>query len=210
MSFATMTVKSLKLIKVWKTNKLDPFYRYKWDIELKWVRNVQRFSSLIQTSVSVVLNCFVLSSVWKNLSSERNLVQVFKLFCKSKDFIELHFAIDVTFQVSSSKHLRYHLMIIKFCLAIAAKSPTAYKEIWLNQQKGSGILVLPSQRTLRDYRDYIRPQRGFNPETVNEWTSKTQDFTDMERFTVLLFDEMKVQKHLVWDKNTGNLLVYIL
>ena len=191
-------------------NKLDPFYRYKWDIELKWVRNIQKFSSLIQISVSVVLNCFVLSSVWKNLWSERNLAQVFKLFCQSKDFIELHLAIHVTFQVSSSKHLRCHPMITKFCLAIAVKSPTAYEKIRLNQQKGSGILVVPSQRTLRDCRNYIRPQRRFNPEVVNKLNSKTQDFTDVECFIVLLLDEMKVEEDLVWDKNTGNLLFYIL
>ena len=150
-----MTVKLIKLIKVWKMNKLDPFYRYKWDIELKWVRNVQRFASVIQIFVFVVLNCFVSSLVWKNLWSERNFAKVFKLFCESKNFIELHLAIDVTFQVSTSKHLRYHPMIIKFCLTIAAISPTAYEEIWLNQQKGSGILVRPSQRTLGDYRNTL-------------------------------------------------------
>ena len=95
-------------------------------------------------------------------------------------------------------------------MAIAAKSPTAYEEIRLNQQKGSGILILSSQRTLRDYRNYIGPQCGFNPEVVNELTSKTQDFTDMKRFTILLFDEMKVHKDLVCDKNSGNLLRCIL
>ena len=61
---------------------------------------------------------------------------MFKLFFQSKDFVERHVAIDETsFQVSSSKHLRYHPMIMKFCLAIAGKSPTAYEEIRLNQQK---------------------------------------------------------------------------
>ena len=45
---------------------------------------------------------------------------------------------------------------------------------------------------------------------MNELTSKTQDFAEIERFTVLLFDEMKVQEDLAWDKNTGNLLCYIL
>ena len=93
-------------------------------------------------------------------------------------------------------------------MAIATKSPTPYEEIWLNQQKGSEIPILLSQRTLRDYRNYIKPQRGFNPKRVNKLT-RTQDFTDMERFTVLLFDEMKVQEDLVWVKNTGNLQLYI-
>ena len=101
-------------------------------------------------------------------------------------------------------------MIRKFCLGIAAKSTTPYEEIPLNQEKGSGILFLPSQRTVRCYRNYIRPQRGFIPDVVNELTSKTYDFAEIERFTVLLFDEMKVQEDLVWDENTGNLLRYIL
>ena len=81
----------------------------------------------------------------------------------------------------------------------------------MNQQKVSGTIVLQSQRTLRDYRNYIRPQQhGFNPEVVNELTSKTQDFSDMECFPLLLFDEMKVRGDLVLDKNTGNLVFYIL
>ena len=140
----------------------------------------------------------------------RNFVQVFKLLCQSKELIDLHLAIDVTFQVSISKHLRYHPMIIKFCLAIAAKSTIVYEKIWLNQQKVSWTIVLQSQRTLRDYRNYIRPQHGFNPEVVNELSSKTQDFSDMECFPLLMFDEMKVREDLVLDKNTGNLLFYIL
>ena len=91
-------------------------------------------------------------------------------------------------------------MIIKFCLLIAAKSPSAYEDLRFDSKKGSGILVLPSQRTLRDYRNYICPKRGFNPEILQELRRKTIDFTDTERFVVLLFGEMKVQEDLVWDK----------
>ena len=87
---------------------------------------------------------------------------------------------------------------------------TPCEEIPLNQEKGSGIFILPSQRTVRGYRNYIRLQRGFSPDVVNELPSKTQDFAEIDRFTVLLFDEMKVQEDLAWDKNTGNLLCYIL
>ena len=97
-------------------------------------------------------------------------------------------------------------MIIKFCLLIAAKSPSLYEDLRFDSKKGSGILVLPSQQTLRDYRNYICPKRGFNPEVVQELWKKTTDFTDIERFAVLLFDEMKVQEGLVWDKNTGMIL----
>jgi hypothetical protein len=42
--------------------------------------------------------------------------------------------------------VRYHPMMIRFCLSLAAKSPSCYEEL-----RNSGVLVLPSQRRLRDY-----------------------------------------------------------
>ena len=54
--------------------------------------------------------------------------------------------------------IRYHPAIIKYCLSIAAKSSAAYEQLKLDEKDGSGILLLPSQRTLRKYRNYITPQ----------------------------------------------------
>ena len=62
---------------------------------------------------------------------------------------------------SSASSIKYHPMIIKFCLNLASKSSSAYSELRYNSKTGSGMLVLPSLRTLRDYRNYIRPTRGF-------------------------------------------------
>ena len=59
-------------------------------------------------------------------------------------------------------------MIITFCLNLAAKSSSAYKDLRYDNTTGTGIIVLPSLRTLRDYKNYIRPTRGFNPEVINE------------------------------------------
>lgn len=100
-------------------------------------------------------------------------------------------------------------MIIKFCLAFAAKSPSAYRDLRFDGKTGGGVLMLPSERTLRDYRNYIKPQRGFNPETIKEITQKTCNFSDEERFVILLLDEMKVQEDLVWDKSTGDLIGFL-
>ena len=41
---------------------------------------------------------------------------------------------------------------------------------------------------------------------MEELQRKTIDFTDIERFVVLLFDEMKVQEDLVWDNYIGMIL----
>lgn len=55
--------------------------------------------------------------------------------------------------------LRYHPTVIKFCLSVAAKSSSAYDQLRLDKD-GSGVLILPSQKTLRSYRNYIKPKQG--------------------------------------------------
>ena len=51
---------------------------------------------------------------------------------------------------SSSSSFRYHPIIIKYCLSLAAKSSSSYSDLRYNSRTGSGVLILPSLRTLRD------------------------------------------------------------
>ena len=102
---------------------------------------------------------------------------------------------------SSATGIRYHPMIIRFCLSLAAKSPSCYEEL-----RNSKVLVLPSQRRLRDYRNAIRPQRGFQDEVIKMLQSETESYFDVQRYVVLLFDEMKIMANLVLDKVTGELI----
>ena len=95
-------------------------------------------------------------------------------------------------------------MIIRYCLSLVAKSPSLYEEL-----RNSGILVLPSQRTLRDYRNHIRPQRGFQEGIIEELKSITNSYFDVQGYVVLLFDEMKVLSNLVFDKVTGELIGFV-
>jgi altronate dehydratase len=60
-------------------------------------------------------------------------------------------------QFSKGTCVRYHPMIIRFCLSLAAKSASAYDEL-----RDSKVLTLPSLRTLRDYRNAIHPTPFFN------------------------------------------------
>lgn len=64
---------------------------------------------------------------------------------------------------SSQTGVRYHPMIIRYCLSLAAKSPSCYEEL-----RRSKILVLPSQHTFKDYQNCIRPTRGFQEGVVEE------------------------------------------
>ena len=97
-------------------------------------------------------------------------------------------------------------MVIRYCLALQAKSGAPYNEIRYDEKTGTGFVVLPSQRRLRDYKNYIRPKQAFNHKIINELKNKIKDFSDIERFMVILFDEMKIEENLVWSKHTGDLI----
>ena len=66
-------------------------------------------------------------------------------------------------QSSSKSSIRYHPMIIRYCFNLAAKSFSTYSDLRYDSKTCSGILVLPSLRTLRDYKNDIKPTRGFIP-----------------------------------------------
>nr|XP_012563351.1 unnamed protein product [Hydra vulgaris] len=79
----------------------------------------------------------------------------------------------------------------------------------LNIKTGSGFLVLPSLRTLRDYKNYKDSSRGLNPQIISDLANKTASFSSAERFVTILFDKMKVQEDLVWDKYSGELIGFV-
>ena len=105
---------------------------------------------------------------------------------------------------SSGSGRRYHLQIIRFAPSVHRKSPTAYREL-----RDSGALILPSERVLRDYQNYLTPKAGINNENVDELRKKVSSFTEVQRYVVLVMDEMKIQSGLVFDKHSGNLVGFI-
>ena len=110
-------------------------------------------------------------------------------------------------KLSSCKNpsgVRYHPMIIRFCLSLMSKSPSAYEEI-----RNSNILTLPSTRTLRDYKNFIKPETGFRKKVIDDLKNLTKDYFDIQRYIVLLFDEMKIKSNLVFDKHTGELIGFL-
>ena len=127
-----------------------------------------------------------------------------KTSAKITPFMELFWQQQKKMFSSSATGVRFHPMIIRYCLSLAAKSPSCYEEL-----RNSGILVLPSQRTLRDYRNFIRPKRGFQESVLQELTAMTDTYFDVQRYIVLLFDEMKIMSNLVFDKVTGELIGYV-
>ena len=99
---------------------------------------------------------------------------------------------------------QYHPQIIRFALSLHGKSPSAYREL-----RDSGALILPSERVLRDYKNYFNPKAGINKENIESLHEKTSSFTSVQRYVAVVMDEMKIQSNLVFDKVSGDLIGFI-
>ena len=99
---------------------------------------------------------------------------------------------------------RYHPMIIRFFLSLASKSKSAYEEL-----RNSNILRLPSTRTLVDYKNLIKPGTGFRKEIIDNLCEITKDYSNVERYIVLLFNEIKIRSNLVFNKHTEELIGFL-
>ena len=138
-------------------------------------------------------------------SNSRNVIELNHDFTQILDsagtkvtpFMNLFWQEQKKLFAKTSTAVRYHPMIIRFCSSLASKSPSCYEEL-----RNSGVLVLPSQRRLKDYRNAIKPKRGFQKEVLDVLIEETEHYFDVQRYVVLLFDEMKVMANLVLDKTT--------
>ena len=71
------------------------------------------------------------------------------------------------------------------------------------------ILVLPSETTLRDYRNFFKPRAGFHPENIGRLRDQTCQYFDIQRYVVISFDEMKILLKLVFDKHSNELIGFV-
>ena len=99
---------------------------------------------------------------------------------------------------------RYHSQIIRFALSLHGKSPAAYNEL-----RDSGALILPSERVLRDYKNYFKPKAGINIDNIESLREKASSLSQVQRYVVIVIDEMKIQPNLVFDKYSGDLIGFV-
>ena len=107
---------------------------------------------------------------------------------------------------SNPKQMKWHPLMIKWCLSIKLKSSSTYETLCK-----SGLLRLPSQRTLRDYTHVIKPTLGFSND-IDEMIvkeAKLHEREEWEKHVVLIFDEMHIKEDLIFDKHTGELKGFI-
>ena len=91
---------------------------------------------------------------------------------KFTPFIRLLWAEQKKYYLQGS--YRYRRTTIRFALSLAMKSATAYDEL-----RKSGILILPSRLTLRDYKNAIKPSSGPNPHVIAVLTRQCEGLSNM-------------------------------
>ncbi len=71
--------------------------------------------------------------------------------------------------------------------------------------RDSGVLCLPSQRTLRDYTYHTKSAPGFSQSVDTEIMDVASILTcpEREKYVILILDEMHVKENIVYDKHTG-------
>ena len=111
-------------------------------------------------------------------------------------------------QAKNKRTMRWHPMIIKWCLYLHSRSSKSYENI-----RKAGFINLPSQRTLYDYSHYLPSDLGFQPQVFADLVGvaeKHNMYADEWRSYVgILLDEMKVKQDLVFDHNSGELIGYL-
>ena len=108
--------------------------------------------------------------------------------------------------VKDSQSMRWHPLMIKWCIYLRHLSSGAFEALRL-----SGCVRIPSQRTLRDYTHYVRALPGFSEDIDRQLieAAKLQTCEEFQKYIVMVMDEMHIKEDLVYDKHSGELVGFV-
>ena len=109
--------------------------------------------------------------------------------------------------ISNVRQVRWHPVIIKWCLNLKLLSSSAYHTL-----RTSGFVKLPSEQTLYDYTHYFKLKTGFQDEVNSQLVEEIEKLNvkESQKFVGLLVDEMKEKEGLVYSKHSGSFPVGVL
>lgn len=106
-------------------------------------------------------------------------------------------------QLKNKCGMRWHPTMLRFALALHLSSPAAYETA-----RDTGMIKLPSKRTLFDY-SHAKPHKdGVDDVVLNSLAERVSDMPKSKRYHVLMADEMFISKNLVLQKSSGRLIGY--
>ena len=104
-------------------------------------------------------------------------------------------------RLGDKRQMRWHPLMIRFALNLKYLSSSAYEAV-----RQTGLINLPSQRTLSDYTHWTTPHSGVQLEFIEHFQSLLkQEVPSGQYHCCLSMDEMSLKSGLVFNKHTGSL-----
>nr|XP_047125903.1 uncharacterized protein LOC101241084 isoform X2 [Hydra vulgaris] len=101
------------------------------------------------------------------------------------------------------RSMKWHPVLIRWCLSIYLKSPETYKHLTKSE-----FMYLPCKNTLLKYINFTDPGCGFNADVISRLilNADIKNLKEHEKNVSLVFDEMKIKSGLVFSKTTGKIV----
>lgn len=108
-------------------------------------------------------------------------------------------------KLKNTRQMRWHPAMIRWCLYLHHRSSGCYSTL-----RNSGVITLPSERTLSDYRHHSSSTSGFSYSTDMQLLDllKSQEPSELAKYVTVVLDEMYVREGLVFQKSSGALIGY--
>jgi len=109
-------------------------------------------------------------------------------------------------QKKSPQQYRWHPLVIKWCLNMKLMSSCSY-----HAMRTAGFVTLRSERTLRDYTNYIKTAPGIQSEVLQQMRieAKIDDLPESKRYVTLMLDEMSIKEDLVFQKHSCIMIGFV-
>ena len=106
-------------------------------------------------------------------------------------------------KLRNKKSMRWHPAMIRWCLYLHHRSSGCYATL-----RDSGVITLPSERTLRDYRHCFTADFGFSASSDHQLFEavKSQTPSHLSKYVTIVMDEMYIKAGLVFNKASGALV----
>lgn len=96
--------------------------------------------------------------------------------------------------------MNYVHALRRWCIYLRHLSSSAYELLCT-----SGVLKLPSQRTLRDYTYYTQSCNGFSVSVDRQIMdmANINSCPERDKYVIIILDEMHIREDIVYDKQSG-------